>query len=460
MQVRQLGSTAHPEAEGSDQRPAGGRSDQRLPGGIIASVRPDSPACRAGVRPGDRLLAIDGVVPRDSIDVRDQTQGREAVTFYLARRGTPERVRVRLSGDGDPGIDFEEPTFDGLRQCNNNCEFCFIRGLPKGLRRTLYIRDDDYRYSFLFGSFITLTNLAEEDWQRIAYQRLSPLRVSVHATDPQVRARLLAHPGAPPILPQLRRLGEAGVTIHAQVVLCPGINDGDVLRRTVSDLAELDHVVQSVAVVPVGISDHLRPREIRGVRPDEAREVVGFLVSAHRQQRRRVGRGLVYPSDELFLLAGLPLPGERFYDGFPQLQNGVGLIRVLLADWRRQRRQLPAALPRPRRVAWLSGRAAYPALAEMAHDANRVANLAVQARAAENTLFGSTISVSGLMSGRDAVAALRSMDVDAAVLPRSAFGFEGARTLDEWTVEGISEATGVPVRVARTASERISPPLG
>ncbi len=425
-------------------------------GGVVALVRPASPAARAGLAPGDRIVAIDGVVPRDLIDVRYQIQGLARVGVDLVRGETLRSVRVSLDGELDLGVEFEEPTFDGLRQCNNNCEFCFIRGLPKGLRRSLYIRDDDYRYSFLFGNFLTLTNLAEVDWQRIAYQRLSPLRVSVHATDPGVRARLLAHPGADPILPQLGRLGRVGVIVHAQVVLCPPINDGQVLERTVFDLATVHHVVRSVAVVPVGISDHLPLRQIRAVRPDEARATVDALVGWHRHFRRALGRGFVYPSDELFLMADRPLPGARFYDDFEQLQNGVGLTRVMLMGWRRQRRRLPEGLSRSRRVAWLCGRAAQPALSEMAAYANRVQDLEVEVRQIPNTLFGSAIGVSGLMSGKDAAANLRGTDFDLAVLPRSAFGHDGQRTLDDWTVEGIERACGVPIRLARTASELIT----
>ncbi len=425
-------------------------------GGQIAAVRQGGPAWKAGIKQGDQLVAVDGVVPRDLIDLQDQAQGRLKLSVDVAREGTHVSLTLTTVGDGDLGLEFDEPTFDGLRECNNNCEFCFIRGLPKGLRRSLYVRDDDYRYSFLFGSFVTLTNLTELDWQRITYQRLSPLRVSIHATDPDVRARMLAHPGTAPILPQLRRLGAAGVQVHGQIVLCPGINDGEVLSRTLVDLTGIEQVVQSVAVVPVGISEHLPVRRIRPVRVDEAREAVGRAMEVHRRERRRLGRGLVYPSDELFLLAGLPLPGERFYDGFPQMQNGVGLVRVLVADWRRHRRRLPARLSQPRRVAWLCGRAAYPALMQMAEDANRVEGLRVEVRAVESTLFGTAISVSGLMSGLDATNTLQDMTVDLAVLPRSAFGHAGERTLDDWSVEDIAEVSRVGIRLGGTASELVA----
>jgi putative radical SAM enzyme (TIGR03279 family) len=439
-------------AVGADERPrpVGGA------GAVIAAVRADGPADRTGIRSGDRLIAIDGIVPRDLTDVRVQVQDRVTVMVDLERAGRPISRRVGLDGELDLGVDFEQPTFDGLRQCNNNCEFCFIRGLPRGLRRSLYVRDDDYRYSFLFGSFVTLTNLAEEDWHRIAYQRLTPLRVSIHATDPALRARLLAHPGAAPIVPQLRWLGRAGIQVHAQIVLCPGLNDREVLEQTARDLAELDQVVASIAVVPVGISDHLRVREIRSVTPDDAREALDRLASLRRTFRRRLGRSLIFPSDELFLLAGRDLPGSAFYEDFPQIQNGVGLTRVMLADWRRTRRRLPAGVSPPRRVAWLCGRAAAPALRLMAAGAGAVVGLTIDVRVVENTLFGSSITVSGLMSGRDVVRVLASDRPDLAVLPRSAFGFEGERTLDDWSVEQIERETGVAVRLGRTAGELVA----
>jgi putative radical SAM enzyme (TIGR03279 family) len=430
-------------------------------GAVIVRVREGGPADRAGVRPGDRLVAIDGLVPRDLTDVRIQVQDSERVVLDLERDGVALVKRVRLDDDDlDLGVDFEQPTFDGLRQCNNNCEFCFIRGLPKGLRRSLYVRDDDYRYSFLFGSFVTLTNLAEEDWHRIAFQRLTPLRVSVHSTDPDLRARLLAHPNAAPILPQLAWLGKAGIQVHAQIVLCPGINDREQLERTATELASLDGVVASMAVVPVGISDYLRVRELRAVTPEDAADTLDRIARLRRRFKREHGSGLIFPSDELYLLAGRKLPGTAYYEDFPQIQNGVGLTRVMLADWRRSRKRLPARIEPGRTVAWLCGRAAAPALRLIADEIRAVDGLDVGVRVVENTLFGSSITVSGLMSGRDIVRVLREAPANLAILPRNAFGFDGERTLDEWTVEMIEEETGVRVVLGRTAADLAMLSLG
>jgi putative radical SAM enzyme (TIGR03279 family) len=425
----------------------------------VASVDVGSPAARAGIRAGDTLLAIDGLIPRDLIDVRVATVDRDRVVLDIVRGARRRRARIGLDGL-QLGLELTQPTGDGIRECNNNCEFCFIRGLPKGLRRTLYVRDDDYRYSFLFGSYLTLTNLSERDWRRIEYQRLTPLRVSVHATDPAIRARMLAHPGAEPILDQLARLGRAGIRVHCQVVVCPGVNDGAVLDRTLDDLVALDHVVTSVAVVPVGVSDHMRTTYVRRLETDEAARVLDQALRRNRACRRALGRGVVFPSDELFLMAGRSLPAARFYEDYPQLQNGVGLTSVMLADWRRHRRLLPVALAAPRRVAWLCGMAARGALTTMAEDANRVENLHVRVIPVVNTLFGSSIGVSGLMSGVDAARELRGLDVDVAVLPRSAFGHEGARTLDDWSVEQIERESGVAVRLGRSGDELIRLTIG
>ncbi len=239
------------------------------------------------------------------------------------------------------------------------------------------------------------------------------------------------------------------------MVLCPGLNDGAVLEQTAHDLAELDDVVQSIAVVPVGISDHLLVRDIRSVTADDARDTLDRLARLRREFRRRLGRALVFPSDELFLLAGRELPGTAFYEDYPQVQNGVGLTRIMLADWRRARRRLPESVS-SRRVAWLCGRAAAAALRLMATEAGRVEGLGIDVRVVENTLFGSSITVSGLMSGRDIVRVLSSGPADLAVLPRNAFGFEGERTLDEWTVGEIEQETGVPLRLGRTAADLVA----
>jgi putative radical SAM enzyme (TIGR03279 family) len=428
-------------------------------GGQIAYVAPGSPAALAGLCAGDWLLAINGLVIRDVIDYSYETAG-EALHLAVERDGVVVRVPVQKEPGQDLGLEFTRPVFEGIRECNNTCEFCFISGLPKGLRRSLYIRDDDYRYSYLFGSFLTLTNLDESDWQRIGFQHLSPLYVSVHATDLDVRRRMLRNPNAPDILAQIDRLQRLSVQIKAQVVVCPGENDGEVLERTVRELADRAATVDSVAIVPVGLTRYSRVRGLRSVGANQARALVRQARVWQRAFRQRLGRGFVYLSDELYLLAGARFPAAWRYDGYRQLQNGVGLTRLMLEDWRRAKAtQAQLAAKGEGRVIWLCGRAAGPALRAMAADLECTPGLEVQVLEAPNDFFGGSISVSGLLAGRDMVAALKERTADRVVAPRSAFGFDGHETLDGWTPADIERETGLRLVLASKASELLEATL-
>ena len=267
----------------------------------ISAVARGSAAAALGLRAGDRLLAIDDLMPRDLIDLHLELP--DARCLVIERDGT--RLRLKLDQQVDlAALELEEAIPGGIRECNNHCEFCFIRGLPSGLRPTLYVFDDDYRYSFLLGNFLTLTNLDETDWARIGYQRLSPLNVSVHATDDDVRRTLLVNRRAPAILPQLRRLASLGIEVNAQVVLCAGINDGAVLDRSIEELASLHPAVRALSVVPVGLTRFSRVKNIRRPTLAEASRAVEQCERWQLRLRRSLGVGFVYPSDELYVLAG------------------------------------------------------------------------------------------------------------------------------------------------------------
>jgi putative radical SAM enzyme (TIGR03279 family) len=426
---------------------------------VLQAVEPRSALAHLGLQAGDRLLAIDGLVPRDVIDL--QLELPSARQLSIERTDGNRRTLDIRPGSIDPSaFALDEAVPGGIRECNNHCEFCFIRGLPAGLRPSLYIFDDDYRYSFLWGNFLTLTNLAESDWARIAYQRLTPLNVSVHATDPQTRGRLLGNKHAPDILPQLARLASWGIKVNAQVVLCAGINDGAVLDRTIEELAALYPAVQTLSVVPVGLTRHSRVKNIRRPTPEEAQIAVEQCERHKSALRARLGVGFVYPSDELLVLAGREdVPPAADYDGFPVLSNGVGLLRSMLDDWRQlleRRRSTPKTRPRP--VAWVTGRLAAPALERMADVWFAHAGWRPTVHVVDNTYFGTQVTVSGLLSGADLIRALRELppELEDVVLPRGPFGFDGCRTLDGLSAEEVGAAHSGHVHLAATPRELLA----
>jgi putative radical SAM enzyme (TIGR03279 family) len=319
--------------------------------------------------------------------------------------------------------------------------------------------DDDYRYSFLWGNFLTLTNLDEEDWARIGYQRLSPLNVSVHATDRRVRQILLNNRHAPDIMPQLERLARLGIQVNAQVVLCAGINDGEVLERTIADLAALFPAVRSVSVVPVGLTRFSRVNNIRRPSSAEAATALGQCERWQARLKPRLGVGFVYASDELHMLAGrTDVPDAKAYDGFPVLSNGVGLLRSMLDEWHRLLARDHTKVPAGRKVVWVTGRLAAPALERMADGWQARAGWRPSVHVVVNTYFGEGITVSGLLAGADLLRALRALppDVDQVVLPRGPFGFDGRFTLDGVSAEEVGAAHPGRVHLASTPAELLA----
>ncbi|MGI9149456.1 MAG: DUF512 domain-containing protein [Chloroflexota bacterium] len=425
----------------------------------VLAVTRGSELARLDVRAGDRLLAVDGLVPRDVIDLQLELPVARCV---VVQREDGRRVELRNETTTlDPAaLTLAQAVPGGIRECNNHCEFCFIRGLPPDLRPSLYVFDDDYRYSFLWGNFLTLTNLDERDWARIGYQRLSPLNVSVHATEPGVRQKLLNNRHASPILPQLQRLKGLGIQVNAQVVLCAGLNDGAVLDRTIEQLAELHPGVATVSIVPVGLTRYSRVRTIRRSTRTQACQALEQCERWQTALRAKLGRGFVYASDELYVLAGREeVPPAADYDGFPVLANGVGLLRSMLDEWRRLVARLPSNVVPPREVAWLTGQLAAPALNRMADSWQQHAGWRPRVVEVENTYFGEgSISVSGLLSGTDLIRALHTLParIDDIVLPAGPFGFDGSSTLDGVSAEDVGAAHAGRVHLASTPKELLA----
>ncbi len=427
------------------------------PGGEIAAVT--GIARNAGLLPGDRLLAVNGHPLRDIVDFRFYADGPRAT--FLVRRGKEEwtiTLRRPPGRDGLPaqpwGIEFVQPIFDWVRLCTNRCPFCFLDQLPGGLRPSLHLRDDDYRLSFLYGNFVTLTNLCPEDWKRLAEQRLSPLYVSVHATEPELRCLLLGRRALPDIREQLAYLGRLGITVHTQVVLCPEVNDGVHLERTVKDLAGLFPAVRSVALVPVGLTRFRQPAQadregtafpLRPYTYGEAQALLRRVAPLQRIFRKRWGCTFLYPADEFYLLAGRPVPAAFRYDGFPQVENGVGLVRRLLDDWARLRRRIPRERFRPRHLTLVCGTLIAPLLSRMAGEfASLQEGLSIEVIPVENITLGPTVTVSGLLTGEAMRAGMQKARGEMVFLPRVAFDERG-KTLDEVSVEELERELGRPI---------------
>jgi len=413
----------------------------------VTRVERGGPADEAGVAAGDELLSVDGREVTDALDLTfalDWLDEPETV-FEFSRGGRRSSVTLPTARPEELGFEVGEPS---TRTCGNACVFCFVDQLPGGLRKSLYVKDEDYRLSFSYGNYITLTNLSESDFERIAEFRLSPLYVSVHATDDDVRRRLLGSEDAPPILGSLRRLGEAGIRVHTQVVLVPGINDGEVLEDTLEHLHELGDTVESVAVVPVGLTEHRSGLpEIAPLTTEGARRA---LDAVDRYAERHAGDGPAGTicADEIYLLAGRPLPSHDDYGDFPQLENGVGLLRAFERDLVDRAKELPDLGGRSLAVALVTGELAAPFIeGVLSETLAKREGLSLEVIASPNTLFGRSVTVAGLVPGVDMVEALlRARDPDLALLPAAAFNVDGV-TLDGMTAEEIASSAGRTVVV-------------
>jgi putative radical SAM enzyme (TIGR03279 family) len=424
----------------------------------VSGVEPGSPAAEVGIVPGDRIVEIDGQPLGDLIDYYYQAAQDELTLRVIKSNGEEWVVDLERVPGRALGIDFDDPLFDGLRRCRNRCVFCFLEQMPKGLRPSLYLRDDDYRLSFLHGNFITLSNLTAEDLDRIVRLRLSPLYVSVHATDPAARRRLMRAALAGDVLGQLRRLVGGGIALHTQIVLCPGLNDGEVLNRTVEDLAALWPGVASVGVVPVGLTAHREGLPfIHPVTREQAAEVIAQVGAWRRRLAERGITDLLFLADEFYVLAGRTVPAKREYAGFPQLENGIGLIRRFLDDFRRSKRRWPARVA-PRRVTVVTGASAFDVINRAAGQLSEtIDGLRVDVLRVTNQFFGPAVTVAGLLSGRDIGATLAAAGPDRlgdeVLVPAAAVREEDGRFLDDLTPEDLAGSIGRPVKVVEARGD-------
>jgi putative radical SAM enzyme (TIGR03279 family) len=411
---------------------------------VVKSTAVDRALLDAGIIAGSHLVSINGKDVCDILDYEFLSSDAELELVFGLPSG--DKVTLEISRDDLVGLDLEfEP--DKPERCGNNCVFCFVHQLPKGLRRTLYIKDEDYRLSFRYGNYVTLTNLSEDDFERIVEQRLSPLYVSVHTTDETLRRKMLGREDIPDLMPQLGKLAEGGIALHTQVVLCPGWNDGTRLRRTVADLAVMYPAVQSVAVVPVGLTRHRsRLPQMEPVTQRIASAAVADLLDMHREFSEKLGCGFVYPADEFFISAGVEIPPSAFYGDFPQFENGVGMVRQLLDGEDAKGIRLPGRL----RVCVATGRLIADTLSDvLGQKWSAYPKVEYDILPVENKLLGSSITVSGLLCGKDIMDALRKEREigDCIVVPPNCLNDDGL-FLDDLTMADISREFGRPVTQA------------
>ena len=428
---------------------------------LITKVLPDSIAAEIGFESGDRLVAINGSRPRDLIDYQFLCADEVLELEVLDAAGKNHQVEIEKDYDEDLGLEFDTALFDGLIQCNNRCPFCFIDQQPPDKRQSLYLKDDDYRLSFLYGSYLTLTNLASREWERIEQMRLSPLYVSIHATEPEVRIRLLKNHRAGQILQQLGWFQARRLQIHAQVVVCPGINDAVHLERTLLDLASFHTgevpTVASVAVVPVGLT-RFRPTqdELTPVSREKAGEVIRQVQALQSGFRQRLKSTFAWLADEWFLIAGVELPPESHYEEYPQIDNGVGSIRSFLKQFQNAALTLPSQLIHPRKLTWVVGNAVEKAFAPILQRLNQVEGLEVNMVALCSDYWGQTITVTGLLTGQDLIQGLQGKHLgDAIILPDIMLKFGEHKFLDDMTVAELARKIDTPILPIRGVEELI-----
>ena len=430
---------------------------------IITRVLPDSIGEEIGFEAGDAIVSINGTKPRDLIDYQFLCAEEFLDLEVLDTKGKTHQVAIEKDYDDDLGLEFTTALFDGLLQCNNHCPFCFIDQQPPGKRESLYYKDDDYRLSFLYGSYLTLTNLTEPEWNRIKTLRLSPLFVSVHATEPEVRVRLLKNSRAGKILENLQWFAKNRLQIHAQVVVCPGINDGIHLDRTLEDLAKFYNpdlpTVASVAIVPVGLTKFRPPEdELIPVTPTKAAEVINQVQKFQRQCQQKFGTTFAWLADEWFLMAGIDLPTADHYEDYPQLGNGVGSIRQFIGDFTAKAKELlPPAITPQKRLTWVVGNAVEKAFQPLVQQLNQVPGLEINLMALQSDYWGQTMTVTGLLTGQDLLSGLQNQDLGQGILlPTVMLKHGELRFLDDLTVAEVSGGLGVDIICVGDITELIN----
>ncbi len=432
----------------------------------IDSVEANSIAQEIGFESGDSIISINGKKPRDLIDYQILISEEVLDISVLDKNNEIHNISIEKDQDVNLGINFKDALFDSIKQCNNKCPFCFIDQQPSGKRKSLYVKDDDYRLSFLYGSYLTLTNLKKEDWERISKQKLSPLFISIHATDPATREKLLKNKKARVILDQISWFEKNSIQIHAQIVVCPDINDGEILEKSIFELAEFHkknfQTVLSVAIVPVGLTK-FRPENdgLKSISSEYAMKTIKQVERIQTSLKIRLGTRFCWLADEWYLIAGTNLPSYNSYETMPQESNGVGSIRSFLELLTSKTSNLPKKIKNIRKVSWIVGKLVYEALNPIVERLNLIEGLTINLYGLPSIYWGQEQVVTGLLTGEDLIHGLSKKDLGEAVfIPSIMLKHDSELFLDDKNISEVSQILNTKIHILYNPDDIINSLIG
>ena len=442
------------------------KNSHKINPALIESIENNSIAEEVGFESGDAILSINGIKPRDLIDYQILICDEILEISVLDKNNTVHNITIEKEPDSSLGINFKEALFDSLKECNNQCPFCFIDQQPSGKRKSLYLKDDDYRLSFLYGSYLTLTNLKEKDWNRISTQNLSPLFISIHATNPDIREELLKNKNAREILNHIKWFEKHSLQIHAQIVVCPKINDNEILEKSILDLSQFwskeKQTVLSVAIVPVGLT-RFRPEDDGLISIDKyyAKKIIIKVENIQKIMQKKLGTRFCWLSDEWYLIAGEKLPQYKTYENMPQESNGVGTIRSFLKMLDNETKTLPKKLVKKRNVSWIVGKLVYEALIPTQEKLNQIENLTINLYGLPSIYWGQEQVVTGLLTGEDLILGLKDKALGEAIyLPSMMLKANSDLFLDDKNIEEVEKELKTKIHVVREANDIIKDLVG
>jgi len=432
----------------------------------IESIEANSIAEEIGFESGDSIISINGKKPRDLIDYQILISEEILDISVLDKNHEVHNISIEKDQDVNLGINFKDALFDSIKQCNNRCPFCFIDQQPSGKRKSLYVKDDDYRLSFLYGSYLTLTNLKKEDWERISTQKLSPLFISVHATDPVIREKLLKNKKAGMILDQISWFEKNSIQIHAQIVVCPDINDGDILEKSILELADFYkknfQTVLSVAIVPVGLTKFRRVYDgLKSISPEYATKTIKQVERIQASLQITLGTRFCWLADEWYLIAGSNLPSYKTYENMPQESNGVGSIRTFLKILSKNSNNLPKQIKKPKKVSWIVGKLVYEALIPTVKKLNLIEGLTINLYGLPSIYWGQDQVVTGLLTGEDLIHGLKNKDLGEAVyIPSIMLKLNTDLFLDDKNIKEVENELNTKIHVLDDSNDIINTLIG